>query len=77
MLKALAERRWSKPVNGLQAWSAVAHPGYHPNAVNIFAVRNTSKSDIYFPVEGNRGLIALKATSQAGKVTDVIPFPAE
>ena len=71
ILTALAERRWSDPVNGLQAWAAVVHPDYHPNPVIVFAVRNTSKADIFLPHESTPGFVTLTATSQDGKATRV------
>ena len=77
ILKMLADRKWSEPVNGLQAWSVVVHPDYHPNPVIIFAVRNTSKSDIFFPHETTPSFVTVAANIQDGKATNMILYRGE
>jgi hypothetical protein len=70
ILKMFEERKWSEPVNGLQAWAMVVKPEYHNNQVIIFAVQNISDSNIFIPSELISGTIMATATNDKGKTYD-------
>ena len=77
ILKTLAERKWSKPVNGLRAWAGVVYPDYSRNLDNpsrntviIFAVKNVSDVNIFVPSELETGFITANIVSQDGKTED-------
>ena len=79
ILKTLAERKWSEPVAGLQAWAAVVYPDYSPNLDNpsrnpviIYAVKNVSDANIFVPVAHQTGFITANVVGQDGKTIDYI-----
>ncbi len=50
ILKALADRKWSGEVNGIQAWAGVLSPPEDPDGFTLlFVVRNSSKGDVFLP----------------------------
>ena len=63
ILKSLEGRKWSNQVGGLKAWSGVVQYGYYRNPVIIFAVKNVSNADIYYPVELEPGVVTATAES--------------
>jgi len=67
ILKNLAERKWSEPVNGLRAWAVVVQPDYHDKPVIIFAVQNVSDSNIFIPSALESGFIKATAINDKGE----------
>ena len=72
MPKALGERRWSAPVNGLRAWAGVVHQGYFRKPVIIFAVNNVTAADIFLPVAHQVGLVTATVTDQDGRASEYV-----
>ncbi len=67
IIKNLSERKWSRPVNGLQAWAAAVKSDYSENPVIIFAVKNVSDSDIFVPLAHESGFIKATAINDKGE----------
>lgn len=72
MLKELAQRKWSEPVNGLRASAMVVPLEDSANCVIIFAVNNATNKDLYIPVEWSPGLVQVSAKNEQGNVFNFV-----
>jgi hypothetical protein len=78
-VKMLADRKWSKPVNGLRAWALVTREVGDPNCKIIFAVDNVSDETLYIPSATDAGFVFAAVTDQQDHKTEfsLRPGPTE
>lgn len=70
MLKDLAERKWSEPVEGVQIWAKQVDAARRP--AFLLAVRNNSKENVYFPVSTAHGFVQLTQLTTKGEQTSYV-----
>jgi hypothetical protein len=70
MLTMLSERKWSTPVNGLQAWAGVVRPEDRNVPVIIFAVKNVTKQDLFIPIVQCADFVGATVVGVDGRTTE-------
>jgi len=70
MLVMLAGRKWSSPVNGLQAWAGVVLPEHARNPEIIFAVKNVTDHDLFVPIVHSADFVVATVAGVDGRTTE-------